>query len=124
MSTEIETGTDQPDAAASGVSRPRPGEAEDGHRPLDELNPEEHGYEPHRVGLPPLGPYIRELWRRREFAFERARTNLRAQHFDAAFGQLWLVLNPLPLSMVDFILVGILRHGHRPPGFFAHLVAG
>src|SRR5947208_10954438 len=89
-----------------------------------EFNPRRHVYEPHRVGLPPLGPYIRELWRRREFAFELSRTNLRAQHFDTAFGQLWLVLNPLLLSMVYFILVDILRHGHRPPGFFAHLVAG
>ena len=35
-------------------------------------------YEPHRVGLPPLGPYLRELWRRRAFAFELARTTLRA----------------------------------------------
>src|SRR4051794_37733468 len=124
MSTEIETGTDQPDAAASVVSRPRPGEAENGHRPFDEFNPEQHVYEPHRVGLPPLGPYVRELWRRREFAFELSRTKLRAQHFDTAFGQLWLVLNPLLLALVYFILVDILRSGHRPPGFFAHLVAG
>jgi ABC-type polysaccharide/polyol phosphate export permease len=81
-----------------------------------------HVYEPHRVGLPPLGPYFRELWRRREFAVELSRTNLREQHFNTVFGQLWLILNPLLLCAVYFVLVDILRAGHRPPGFLAHLV--
>src|SRR3954468_5996187 len=112
MTTEIETGTRD-------VVAPREGE----ERHV-EWEGEQHVYEPHRVGIPPLRPYIRELWRRREFAFELSRTNLRAQHFDTAFGQLWLVLNPLLLAFVYFILVDILRHGHRPHGFFAHLVAG
>jgi teichoic acid transport system permease protein len=81
-----------------------------------------HVYEPHKVGLPPIRPYVRELWRRREFAFELARTDLRSQHFDTVFGQLWLVLNPLMLAGVYFVLVDILRSGQRPAGFFAHLV--
>ena len=81
-----------------------------------------HVYEPHRVGLPPLGPYLRELWRRREFAFELSRMDLRAQHFNTVFGQLWLVINPLMLAGVYFVLVDILRGGEHAPGFFAHLV--
>jgi teichoic acid transport system permease protein len=85
---------------------------------------EKHVYEPHLVGLPPVGQYFREVWRRREFAFELSRTSLRAQHFDSAFGQLWLVLNPLMLAGVYFILVDIVRRGGRPSGFFAQLVAG
>ena len=52
------------------------------HRREDEFTGERHVYEPHTVGLPPLRSYLRELWRRREFAFELARTQLRAQHFD------------------------------------------
>jgi teichoic acid transport system permease protein len=67
---------------------------------------------------------VRELWRRREFAREMARTNLRAQHFNTAFGQLWLVLNPLMLAAVYFLLVYILRSGSRGIDFFAHLLAG
>jgi teichoic acid transport system permease protein len=120
MSTEIETGAEQP--ALADVKRPD----KDRHAPQHELEwaTEEHVFEPHRVGLPPIGPYVRELWRRREFALELSRMKLRAQHFDTAFGQLWLVLNPLLLSLVYFVLVDILRHGHRPHGFFAHLVAG
>lgn len=90
----------------------------------DEFSSVRHVHEPHKVGLPPIRPYVRELWRRRDFARELSRTNLRSQHFNTAFGQLWLVLNPLMMAGVYFILVDILRSGSRPEGFFAHLVAG
>ncbi len=80
-------------------------------------------YEPHRVGLPPIGPYFRELWRRREFAFELSRTDLRSQHFNTMFGQLWLVLNPLLLACVYYVLVDILRNSTGGLDFFAHLMA-
>ncbi len=83
----------------------------------------QHVYEPHRVGLPPLRPYLRELWRRREFAFELSRTDLRAQHFNTAFGQLWLILNPLLLACVYFVLVDILARRTGGITFFAHLMA-
>jgi ABC-type polysaccharide/polyol phosphate export permease len=95
------------------------------HRREDEFTGERHVYVPHSVGLPPLGSYVRELWRRREFAVELARTKLREQNFDTAFGQLWLVLNPLLMALVYFILVDILRSSDsRNSDFFAHLVAG
>jgi teichoic acid transport system permease protein len=90
----------------------------------NEFTSERHVYEPHKIGIPPLGPYVRELWRRREFAREMSRTNLRAQHFNTVFGQLWLVLNPLMLAGVYFLLVYILRSGSRGVDFFAHLLAG
>ena len=89
----------------------------------DALSPERHVYEPHKVGLPPVGPYLRELWRRREFAFELSRTQLRAEHFNTFFGQLWLIINPLLLAGVYFVLVDILRSGSRGEEFFAHLMA-
>ena len=88
----------------------------------DEFSAVTHVYEPHRVGLPPLGPYVRELWRRREFLFEMSRTDLRSQHFNTVFGQLWLVLNPLLLACVYFILVDILRRRSGGLEFFAHLM--
>jgi teichoic acid transport system permease protein len=81
-------------------------------------------HEPHKVGLPPIVPYFRQLWERREFAYELARTKLRAQHFNTVFGQLWLVINPLLLAGVYFVLVDILRGGDRGAAFLAHLVAG
>src|SRR5919198_1670840 len=90
----------------------------------DEFNPETHVYGPPRGGLPPLRPYVRALWRRRQFAYQLARTSLRAQHYNTVFGQLWLVLNPLLLTCVYFLLVDILRGGTRGAEFFAHLMAG
>ncbi len=90
----------------------------------DEFTSEVHVYQPHRVGLPPLRSYARELWRRRQFALELSRTNLRAQHYKTVFGQLWLVINPVLLALVYFVLVDILRSGSRGSGFFAHLMAG
>jgi len=94
------------------------------HHPANEWARERHVYVPHTVGLPPVGQYLREVWRRREFALEMARTKLRASHLDTVLGQLWLVVNPLMLAAVYFILVDIVRAGRRPPDFFAHLVAG
>jgi teichoic acid transport system permease protein len=89
----------------------------------DEFTSVRHVYEPHRVGLPPLGSYLRELWRRREFAFELSRTDLRAQHYNTLFGQLWLILNPLLLACVYYVLVDILRARAGGIDFFAHLMA-
>jgi ABC-type polysaccharide/polyol phosphate export permease len=100
----------------SAIAERRPG--------ADDFGPERHVYEPHRVGLPPLRPYLRELWQRRHFAFELARTNLRAQHFNTALGQLWLVLNPLLLGFVYFALVEIIGRGNRGTEFLAHLLLG
>jgi ABC-type polysaccharide/polyol phosphate export permease len=85
---------------------------------------ERHVYEPHRVGLPPMGSYLHELWRRRQFALEMSRTTLRAQHFNTVLGLFWLVVNPMMLGFVYFILVSILRDGTRGGSFFAHLIAG
>ena len=33
----------------------------------DEFSGDHHVYQPHKVGLPPLGPYFRTLWARRQF---------------------------------------------------------
>jgi len=95
------------------IARPRAGE---------DFTGEYNVYEPHKVGLPPLGPYFRALWARKQFLFELARTNLRAQHYNTTFGQLWLILNPLMMAGVYFTLVYIIRDGGRGPVFLAHLM--
>lgn len=83
-----------------------------------------HVYEPHKVGLPPLGTYLRQLWRRREFAFELARSELISKHYNTALGQLWLVLNPLFLGLVYFALVQIIgRRGGTVAGLAYLLLA-
>jgi ABC-type polysaccharide/polyol phosphate export permease len=97
----------------SAIARPRAGE---------DFTGEYQVYEPHKAGLPPLGPYFRALWARRQFLFELARTNLRAQHYNTTFGQQWLILNPLLMVLVYFTLVYIIRDGGRGPVFLAHLM--
>lgn len=86
----------------------------------DEFEPVYHHYGPHRAGLPPLVPYFRELWARREFASEMSKATLRGAHINTAFGQLWLILNPLLLAAVYYLLVTIIRQRHDPL-LFTHL---
>jgi teichoic acid transport system permease protein len=87
-------------------------------------------YQPHKVGLPPLVPYFTELWRRREFAVELSRSNMRAANTRTFFGQIWLVINPLLLALVYYILVAILSgttpKAGAPSGMerLSHLVGG
>jgi ABC-type polysaccharide/polyol phosphate export permease len=88
----------------------------------DEFTAERHVYVPHPIGLPPLRPYLKALWQRRHFAFELARTNLRAQHFNTALGQLWLIVNPVLLAFIYFLLVDIVGKGQPGAKFLAHLM--
>jgi teichoic acid transport system permease protein len=90
----------------------------------DEYLGEHHVYTPHKAGLPPLGRYLTELWRRRAFVRELARAELKAQNYQTAFGQLWLVLNPLLNASVYFFLVNILNGGNKVPNYITHLLSG
>lgn len=85
-----------------------------------------HRYEPHRTGLPHLPTYGRELWRRREFAFETSKANMRGANTNTFFGQAWLVINPLLLSLVYYLLVTVISRSDATRGwdYFAHLTGG
>lgn len=81
-----------------------------------------HVYEPHRVGLPRFGPYLRELWRRRSFATELAHTKMAAANTDTLLGQAWLVINPLLLALVYYLLVSVISAGRLDgPAYLAHI---
>ena len=80
-------------------------------------------YEPHRAGLPRLGPYVSDLWGRRQFAAELSRATMRAAHSTTFFGQIWLVINPLLLAGVYYLLVNILT-SRGGLDYFVHLVGG
>ncbi|OIQ74796.1 teichoic acid translocation permease protein TagG [mine drainage metagenome] len=87
-------------------------------------------FEPHKAALPPLGPYFRELWRRRRFALELSRFTDKAEYLDSPLGAVWLVLNPLMLAMVYYLLVTLLAgaRGNKGTGSgfdtLAHILIG
>ncbi|HEU5331204.1 MAG TPA: ABC transporter permease [Actinocrinis sp.] len=85
---------------------------------------EHHVFRSRRSGVPRLSVYLPELWARREFVYELARCTLRAQNYLNAFGQLWLILNPLLLGCVYYVLVDILSNGKHASDFFSVLLAG
>jgi teichoic acid transport system permease protein len=85
-----------------------------------DFEPVYHRYGPHRAGLPPIAPYVRELWHRRGFATEMSKATMRGANTTTFFGQAWLVLNPLLLAAVYYLLVAIIRR-EQDPTFFAHL---
>lgn len=82
-------------------------------------------HRPFKAGLPNLIAYFKEMWQRRELAYELARAQLRAQQSTTLFGQLWMVLNPLIMAGIYYTLVIILSSSHaHGPEFVAHMLAG
>jgi len=85
---------------------------------------EHHVFRSRRSGVPRLRVYLPELWQRREFVYELARCTLRGQNYLNAFGQLWLILNPLLMGFVYYVLVDILSNGKHASDYFSVLLAG
>ena len=82
-------------------------------------------YESTATGMPALRPYFAELWGRRRFIWHLARSDLKAEHYDSAIGQLWVVLDPLLLAAVYFLLRTVVKPvGTRPNrnAIISHLV--
>ena len=68
-------------------------------------------FEPHSVGLPALGPYLREIWARRRFIQATARASIRGKRSTMIAGQAWAVLDPLFQAALYWLLFAILRGG-------------
>ncbi len=78
-------------------------------RPDLPADPRERWPHLRRVGIRlPLREYLRELWRRREFAITVPLGELKAQNQDSALGQVWHLLNPLLLIAVYYLIFGVL----------------
>jgi len=95
--------------------------------PTDADAPVYHRYEPHKAGMPPLRTYFTELWRRKEFAIETSKANMRAANTRTFFGTAWLIINPLLLAFVYYLLIDVLQNRlGKPfdPKAFAHLTGG
>jgi ABC-type polysaccharide/polyol phosphate export permease len=68
-------------------------------------------YEKTRSGMPKLRPYIADTWSRRPFIWHLARTSLKAENYDTAAGQIWIVLNPLFMALVYLMVRSIFMGG-------------
>ena len=70
--------------------------------------------------------YLREAWRRREFAIVVPAQDLRAQNMDTALGQLWHLMNPALLVGVYFLIFGVLLPDTRRgvDNFLGFLIVG
>ena len=105
-----------PDASVGPIRAGRGGDArgslpQDPHAFMAVTQPyrEPTVYESTATGMPPLRPYLAELWGRRRLIWHLARTDLKAEHYDSAIGQLWVVLDPLLLAAVYFLLRTVVK---------------
>lgn len=79
----------------------------------------------HLGGRPKLRAYLIELWQRRHFALELARSRFRADTEADRLGAAWIVLRPLINAAVYGTVFGlILVKGNRPADYLPYLVTG
>ena len=80
----------------------------------------------HKVGgRPPLGQYLSEVWRRREFIYSLARFRIEAENGRNRLGMGWVVLKPLINAGVYGAIFGILLGSNaRPAHFVEFLIIG
>lgn len=74
---------------------------------------------------PSSASYIREAWRRREFAILVPAQDLRAQNMGTVLGQLWHLANPALLVGVYFLIFGVVIDTSRGvENFLGFLIVG
>jgi len=87
-------------------------------------DPEAHGLT--RVGgRPPLGEYLRDVARRKDFIVALAKYRIEAENQRQRLGMLWVVLKPLLNAAVFGLVFGILMKSRQStPDFIAFLIIG
>lgn len=76
-------------------------------------------------GRPALITYLGQVWRRRHFALELARSRFRAENEADRLGVAWIVLRPLINAAVyGFVFGLLLPSSSRPANFLPFLVIG
>jgi teichoic acid transport system permease protein len=69
----------------------------------------EQVFTPHSRVMPPVLPYVADLWARRRFIMALANAEIRGPRSNTAAGQLWAVLDPLFQAAIYFFLVTVVR---------------
>lgn len=79
----------------------------------------------HLGGRPTLWAYLGQLWERRHFAVELARSRFRAANEADRLGAAWIVLRPLINAAVYGTVFGVLLVGDSTPdNYLSYLVTG
>lgn len=73
----------------------------------------------------PVGAYVREIWRRRDFATALAAGKKSSQYRDTVLGRLWQVLGPILNAIVYYFIFGVLLQTSKGvENFPAFLIVG
>jgi len=81
-------------------------------------------YEPHVRYVPPLLPYMRDLWDRRAFAAALAKSTVKGSRSNTALGGVWALVDPLFMVCLYYFLFSVLRGGSRPSAFIPIIISG
>lgn len=84
-------------------------------------------YEPTKRGVPPLVPYVKEIWSRRALVWHLARTAMKARHYDTVMGKAWVIIDPIVLAATFYLVRIVFRPSAtaEDAGFFiAHIIMG
>lgn len=69
--------------------------------------------------------YLSEAWRRRDFVWYTAISNIRARHSNTFLGLAWWLLNPLILGGIYFVVFGIILGTRRgDPHYIGYILSG
>jgi teichoic acid transport system permease protein len=75
------------------------------------MNAPTHATHPELTQLgirPPLFTYLRDVWRRRDFARAIAEGEVRSQNMDTVLGNIWHILNPIILASIYILIFGVI----------------
>jgi teichoic acid transport system permease protein len=83
-------------------------------------------YEPPSGGVPPLGPYLAEIWEKRALVWHLARTDMKARHYDTVLGKAWLIVDPIVMAFTFYLVRVVFQSGTQSDaGFYiAHIIMG
>ena len=73
---------------------------------------------------PPYLEYLRETWRRVEFAWTLAALNKEAENAHTRLGAWWMLIVPIIQSSIYGLIFGIILGSLRAPNFIPYLITG
>lgn len=70
-----------------------------------------------------ISHYITEIWKRRDFLLVVPRHDARAKHMTSPLGQVWHLLNPGLMTLVYYLIFGVILNADRGTNFYVSFLA-